>query len=136
MLWLNAPNAGFTGPNATPWLPLQADWPTENAASQSARPRSILHLYRSLLALRRELPALHAGPVSQVASEGDVLRYVRGSAGQRLQVLLNLGTEPAEVHCEPGHVLLTTLLDGTGAAVNGTVTVEGGEGLLIALDQR
>lgn len=134
MLWLNAPNAGFTAPGATPWLPLQADWPTENAATQSARPRSYLSLYRRLLALRRQFPALHAGTVSQIAAEGDILRYCRGVGGAQYQVLLNLGTVPAEVHCDPGKVLLTTLMDGDGAPVNGTLTVEGGEGLLIALD--
>ena len=47
---------------------------------------------------------------------------------------LNLGTEVATVRCAPGTVVLTTLLDGAGAQVDGEVTIEAGEGLLIALD--
>jgi hypothetical protein len=49
------------------------------------------------------------------------------------QVLLNLGMEVATVKCAAGTVVLTTLLDGEGSRVGGAVTIEGGEGLLIAL---
>jgi hypothetical protein len=38
------------------------------------------------------------------------------------------------VACPKGTVVLTTLLDGEGAEVDGTVAIEGGEGLLVALD--
>lgn len=133
MLWLEAPNAGFTAPGATPWLPLQANWPQENAAAQSTRPTSMLNLYRRLLALRREHLALHAGAITEVTAEGTLLRYCRVSAENRFQVLLNLGAEPVQTHCDAGEVVLTTLLDGAGAETEGAVTVEGGEGLLIAL---
>ena len=135
MLWLNVANAGFTAPHATPWLPLQQDWPTENVAAPSARPRSILQLYRRLLELRRQHPALHAGPIHSVADEGTLLRFCRGKDGdQTFQILLNLGKEEVTTRCEAGHVVLTTLLDGAGAPVEGPVTVEAGEGLLILLD--
>ncbi len=133
MIWVNAPNAGFTTAGATPWLPLQADWPTENAAAQSARPRSLLSLYRRLLGLRRQHPALHSGAIGSVSDEGTLLRYRRIQDGSAFEILLNLGAEPVTTHCEPGRILLTTLLDGEGATVDGRTTVEGGEGLLIAL---
>jgi len=142
MLWLDAPNAGFTTPNATPWLPLQHDWQTENAAAQSQRPRSMLTLYRKLLALRRAEPALHAGPIEAIAAEGNILRFRRVDpvTGKRFQLLFNFAANPedhATTHCKPGRVLLTTLLDGEGARVGGEgshLTLEAGEGLLIALD--
>ena len=133
MLWLDAPNAGFTAPESTPWLPLQADWPTENAAAQGARPRSMLALYRQLLALRRKQPALCRGAITEVSVEGELLRYRRSLAGKGFQILLNLGLEPVETDCDPGHIILTTLLDGEGAAVDGRLTVEGGEGVIVAL---
>ena len=135
MLWVDAPNAGFTTPEGQPWLPLLADWPEENAAAQSSRPRSVLNLYRKLLQLRRAHPALYAGGISSVRDEGTLLRFCRKSGEETLQVLLNLGAEEIATHCDPGRVLLTTLLDGEGAAVHGRVTVEAGEGLLILLDQ-
>jgi alpha-glucosidase len=138
MLWVDAPNAGFTTPDATPWLPLLADWKTLNAATQSRDTRSMLTLYRRLLALRRQHDTLHAGAIADVAAEGSVLRFRRVALPEGestdFQVLLNLGTEVAAVDCAPGTIVLTTLLDGEGAAVDGPVQIEAGEGLLIALD--
>ena len=138
MLWVNTPNAGFTTPDATPWLPLQADWATRNAAVQRQDKRSMLTLYRKLLHLRRQHDTLHAGGLADVAAEGTVLRYRRmgmesGHSSDFL-VLLNLGSEAAKTQSPAGTVVLTTLLDGEGAEVGGEVTLEGGEGLLIALE--
>ena len=138
MLWVGAPHAGFTAPDATPWLPLQDDWMTMNAATQATEAKSMLTLYRRLLALRRLHDTLHAGAIADVAAEGSVLRYRRVALedGQStdFMVLLNLGSEVATVACPKGTVVLTTLLDGEGAEVDGNVVIEGGEGLLVALD--
>ena len=138
MLWVNAPNAGFTAPDATPWLPIESEWPTKNAAVQRGDSKSMLTLYRKLLALRRQHDTLHAGAIADVSAEGGVLRYRRvalpDGESTDFQVLLNLGTAIATVRCAPGTVVLTTLLDGAGAHVDGEVTIEAGEGLLIALD--
>jgi alpha-glucosidase len=138
MLWVSAPNAGFTTADKTPWLPIESDWRTKNAAAQRRDSKSMLTLYRRLLALRRQHDTLHAGAIEDVAAEGDVLRYRRiavpDGESTDFQVLLNLGAEVARVRCAPGTVVLTTLLDGGGAPVDGEVTIEAGEGLLIALD--
>ena len=138
MLWVNAPNAGFTAPDATPWLPIESDWQTKNAATQRGDAKSMLTLYRKLLALRRQHDTLHAGAITDVSAEGDVLRYrrvqLRDGESTDFQVLLNLGAEIATTRCAPGTVVLTTLLDGAGARVDGEITIEAGEGLLIALD--
>jgi alpha-glucosidase len=138
MLWVDAPNAGFTAPDAKPWLPLLHDWQTRNAGTLSRDKKSIFTLYRKLLNLRRVHDTLHAGAIADVRAEGTVLRYRRvgleNGASSDFQVLLNLGSEIATVECGKGTVVLTTLLDGEGSEVEGTVTVEAGEGLLIALD--
>src|SRR6185437_685172 len=138
MLWVSAPNAGFTAPDATPWLPIECDWPTKNAAVQRSDPKSMLTLYRKLLALRRQHDTLHAGAIAEVSAEGDVLRYRRVAPPEGestdFQVLLNLGTEVATTRCAVGTVVLTTMLDGAGSRIEGEVTIEAGEGLLIALD--
>jgi alpha-glucosidase len=137
MIWVDAANAGFTAPDAVPWLPLMAGWETENAAAQAADKTSMLMLYRKLLALRRQHDTLHAGGIAEVRAEGSVLMYRRvgleDGESTDFQVVLNLGSEVATVACAKGVVVLTTLLDGEGSAVGGTVTVEAGEGLLIAL---
>jgi alpha-glucosidase len=139
MLWVPTPNAGFTPPDATPWLPLLADAETRNAATLAKDKKSIFTLYRRLLHYRRLYDTLHAGAISDVRAEGTVLRYRRdqlpdGSSAS-FQILLNLGPEIATVQCAKGQVILTTLLDGEGAEVDGPVTVESGEGLLIALEE-
>jgi alpha-glucosidase len=138
MVWVSAANAGFTTPDAVPWLPLEPGWETENAAEQAARKDSMLMLYRKLLALRRQHDTLHAGGIADVVAEGAVLLYRRvgleDGESTDFQVVLNLGTEVATVSCAKGTVVLTTLLDGEGSEVEGTVTVEAGEGLLIALN--
>ena len=138
MIWVNAANAGFAPAGAVPWLPLMAGWETENAASQAKDKKSMLTLYRKLLALRRQHDTLHAGGISEARAEGSVLMYRRvgleDGVSTDFQVVLNLGAEVATVKCEKGTVVLTTLLDGAGSEVDGTVTVEAGEGLLIAID--
>jgi alpha-glucosidase len=97
----------------------------------------MLVLYRKLLALRRQHDTLHSGAIADVEAEGSVLRFRRvglaDGESTDFQVLLNLGMEVATVKCAAGTVVLTTLLDGEGSRVGGAVTIEGGEGLLIAL---
>jgi alpha-glucosidase len=145
MLWVDAPNSGFTTPDATPWLPLQSNYAAVNAATQSRDPKSIFTLYRKLLHLRRIHDTLHGGAIADIAAEGNLLRYRRVAIedGQStdFQILLNLGNEPATTRCKPGTIVLTTLLDGEGARTgnpetkqSAAITLEAGEGLLIALD--
>jgi alpha-glucosidase len=136
MLWVEAANAGFCPLDATPWLPLAAD--CKKAETQRRDAKSMLSLYRRLLALRRQHDTLHAGAIAEVETEGTVLRYrrmgLRDGESTDFQVLLNLGAEVATARCATGTVVLTTLLDGEGSRVEGMVTIEGGEGLLVALD--
>ena len=134
MLWSSSPNAGFT--TGTPWLPIDPHAPQINVASQSSpeAPRSILNLYRKLLALRRSLPALHAGDICYVTAHSGVLSYRRQCGPQALLILLNLTNDIQRINCEAGKVLLTTILDGEGGDICGITILEAGEGLLIALD--
>jgi alpha-glucosidase len=135
MLWLNAPNAGFAPPNAQPWLPLSPDWQTRNAAAQQADSRSMLTLYARLLQLRRAEEALHGGAITDIETDGPVLKYRRCEqhGPKKFQLLLNLSADIAKTHCASGTVILTTLLDGEGAHIDGEVTLEAGEGLLVQL---
>jgi glycosidase len=97
---------------AKPWLPLHADWRTRNVARMMEDPRSILTLYRRLLALRRDCPALSIGDFVLVNVDDEILVYERRHESQRLMVALNLGARP---HCLPlpdwargGRLLLST----------------------------
>jgi alpha-glucosidase len=134
MQWDATPNAGFT--TATPWLPVNADHATTNVAAESADPRSMLALYRRLIELRRAHPALHQGEIYDIRSKRGVLSYTRThpTSPDRFQVLLNLTHDVQTVNCDEGHIVLTTIMDGAGSPVGGLITIEAGEGLLIALD--
>ncbi len=135
MLWDSSPSAGFT--TGQPWLPISPNSATINVAAQSnpESPGSILNLYRRLLALRHENPALHAGAIDCVQSHSGILSYRRQHGQQSLQVLLNLTNDIQRVTCKPGKILLTTILDGEGGRIGGLTILEAGEGLLIALDE-
>jgi alpha-glucosidase len=90
MPWDASGNAGFT--TAHPWLPLHADWPTRNVARMMEESHSVLTLYRRLLALRRDCPALSIGEFALVHVEDEILVYERRHDKQRLIVALNLGS--------------------------------------------
>ncbi len=133
MLWEASAEAGFT--TDTPWLPIRPGTPAElSVATESAQPRSVLALYRRLIALRRAHPALHAGRIAEVRDDNGVLRYERhDDAGEGLLVLANFSGETRPTAVPRCRVLLTTLLDGEGAEAEGTFTLEAHEGVLLEL---
>jgi alpha-glucosidase len=109
MAWDRSANAGFT--TGDPWLPLHADWPTRNAAAQTADPASMLALHRDLLRLRRAHKALSIGEVTLIEAEGDVLAYERTHEGERILVALNLGEAAQRAPVPNGNfrILLSTI---------------------------
>lgn len=135
MPWDTSPNAGFT--TGTPWLPLHGDYLTRNVASFAEDPRSILTLYRHLIALRRERPALSAGRFLLHAAGDDVLAYERQHRSARLLVLLNFGEQSRRHSLPPdltgARLLLSTGLDRDAEALQGEMTLRPSEGLLIEL---
>ncbi|WP_174273407.1 alpha-amylase family glycosyl hydrolase [Sphingomonas bacterium] len=100
MPWDDSRAAGFTG--GTPWLPLNADWPTRNVARAAADGASMLALYRDLLAVRRAHPALAVGSMRLIEAEGDVLAYERVEGEERMVVALNLGSREQTVTLPEG----------------------------------
>jgi alpha-glucosidase len=133
MLWDGSANAGFTAPEATPWLPLLADRAEMNVAVQGVDHRSMLSLYRVLLSLRREFAALHSGTIAGVRAHDGVLSYTRSLGEERFQIHLNLTGDDRQVRSEPGHILFTTVMDGAGAEVGSSMVLEGGEGAILML---
>jgi len=89
MPWDGSEHAGFS--TAKPWLPLHDDWRTRNLARMTEDPQSILTLYRRLLALRRNCPALSIGDFALVHVHDELLVYARRHQSERLLVALNFG---------------------------------------------
>jgi alpha-glucosidase len=133
MQWDATRYAGFS--DVPPWLPLAGDFAHENVVNLTADTRSILSLYKALIRLRRESPALVEGSYAPVAAEGDLLLYRRQSGDAVVTVALNLGAEPAAIASEmiglDGEILLSTEMDRQGEAIHGTLDLRGNEGVVI-----
>lgn len=67
----NSPPFGFTAGKET-WLPQPEDWAALTVESQEKNPQSMLCLYRHMLRLRREQPALGTGTMTWVSAPVDV----------------------------------------------------------------
>lgn len=137
MPWTAGPNAGFAPPGATPWLPLTADDHSVNVASQLDDSRSLLSLYRRLLAYRKATPALRNGayaPVEVATECCFVFRRERGA--ERVLVALNFSGDAARVllpGSPSGRLTVSTYLDGEGRVVDGELDLRANEGVIIAL---
>jgi glucan 1,6-alpha-glucosidase len=59
MQWDTSPHAGFS--TAKPWIALNDNYMDINAAEQLARPDSLFHCYRQLIALRKAHPVIRHG---------------------------------------------------------------------------
>jgi alpha-glucosidase len=128
MPWSDAPNAGFCPPGVEPWLPL-GDVPDVEA--QRRDPRSLLNLYRRLLALRRESPALTGGAYRTVFVDEATFAYRR----EDTLVALNLSAEPQVVPLgsPAGRVRLSSHLDGREDELRGELRLRAAEGVIVCL---
>jgi alpha-glucosidase len=135
MPWDGSANAGFT--TGTPWLPLNPDCKTRNVAAFAADPRSILSLYRRLIALRREHPALSVGRYLATSIDSDLLTFERYDDDTRLLVVLNFAKALRQVTLPPGtgkaRILLSTCLDRDGEPVHDELTLRPAEGVVLEL---
>jgi len=105
MQWADAPNAGFSPPGVTPWLPVNPNSAQGvSVASQRADPESLLNFYRRLLRLRKQTPALVTGDYEPLLQESpDCLAFLRSCpSGQSYLVVLNMSGEPQTIRPEPG----------------------------------
>jgi alpha-glucosidase len=118
MQWSAAPNAGFS--SATPWLPLQSDYTTDNVEAQQSDPASMLCLVRALLALRRARPALATGSYQALKAGPNVLAYQRVQGTSVDAVLLNLSHRAQPLSLPPALANAELLLS-THAARRGSV---------------
>ncbi len=99
--WRSAERHLGFGDGDDPWLPLPASFTELARDAQAASPSSHLNLYRSMLALRREL-GLGSGSLAWAEDwcSGSSLAYVNGAT----LVIMNLNHEPLELPA--GRVLL------------------------------
>jgi alpha-glucosidase len=112
MQWDASPYAGFS--TQQPWLPFEPDHQIRNVAVLRDKPRSILSLYRRLIAIRRTHAALVIGDAKVLSDDANVLIYQRSMDNHRIVVAMNFG-QHSQVLPECGlkrpRVLLSTQMD-------------------------
>jgi alpha-glucosidase len=131
MQWSAQTNAGFS--TAEPWLPVADDFTTVNVQRQREEPRSILNLYRELLALRKSCRALGIGRYLPNILDERVLVYAREAEGERVLVALNFAEEEVEIapRNSVGRVLLSSHLDRRAETASCQIQLRAYEGLIV-----
>lgn len=94
MVW-EASNAhgGFT--EAKPWLPVSPAHLHMAAEDQETQKNSLLNHYKAVIAMRNAHEPLRTGDASNMAADGDVLRFERSAAGETMFCAFNLSDTPA-----------------------------------------
>jgi oligo-1,6-glucosidase len=102
MQWTAAPNAGFTTPSAKPWLAVNPNCTTINAAEEEANPNSVYHYTLRAIALHHAHQAFVYGDYQDLdPTNTQVYAYTRslavpGKPAERFLVVLNFGEKPVE----------------------------------------
>lgn len=126
MVWESGrANAGFS--TGIPWLPVREEHRLLAVDTQEGVPGSVLEHYRSTLAFRRSHAALIDGDMAFLASNRDVLAFIRKKGRQRLLFVFNLTRTPQTVHLSSATTVAEALpMPGFAPAFAGNVvTLEG-----------
>jgi alpha-glucosidase len=106
MPWDSSPGAGFS--TGVPWLPLYPDAGKRSVAAQQDDPRSMLALYRRLLALRHKRAGLATGELRALRGEDGTLSYERPGS-PRHAIIARLSDTPARVELpSTGRVVISS----------------------------
>ncbi|MEP6661682.1 MAG: alpha-amylase family glycosyl hydrolase [Acidimicrobiales bacterium] len=114
--WTREPGHGWP---SEPWLPLPPQPSEHSVEAEENDPRSMLTLYRRLIAVRTRSPALSVGDFTWLDSPEGVLAWQRRANNERWVVLVNF-TETAQTVSLPG---LTCEVSSDGIGEGEAVTV-------------
>ena len=133
MQWDASPNAGFTEPGVTPWLPVAPDADVVNVAGQAEDPGSILTLTRDLLRIRREHPVLATGDFDRFGpTPPGTYAFRRITPEGKLTIAVNLTREARTIpNAGPGRVVIGTDRTRDGSSVGASVDLHADEALVI-----
>ncbi|WP_411755968.1 alpha-amylase family glycosyl hydrolase [Sinorhizobium meliloti] len=132
MRWDASEKAGFT--TGEPWLPLGDHLEERNVAAQLSDDRSMLSLYRQLIAMRQTEPTLHSGQFQPLRSQSQVLLFERCSKDRRFLIALNTttGSRTVALH-DRGMLRLNTHLDRLDESVAWQLHLRPNEGVVMEM---
>ncbi len=129
MQWDATPHAGFS--TDKPWLRINPDFKTLNVKAERDNPASLLNFYRQLVALRRESPALQQGAYRSPARPINVWAYERATDEQRMWVVLNLFSHPAELKIAGSWRVRLSSAERNEDIIRGVVPLEPNEAVIL-----
>ncbi len=104
--WSSESNAGFTAPEATPWIDVNPNYTEINAAQQESDPDSILNFYRKAIALRKSLPAVRYGDYREYYKNSSKLYlYSRNTDKQKLLIVCAFSETDVKFRAPAGYDL-------------------------------
>ncbi|MFZ0888203.1 MAG: alpha-amylase family glycosyl hydrolase [Candidatus Binataceae bacterium] len=132
MQWSAEKNGGFTTSDR-PWLPV-GNCIEVNVARQSNDPRSMLSLYRRLIRIRKQTPALTEGSYRSFSpAPDDCLAFCRELADRRVLIAINFSSEPRRIPSIEGRLLVSTIPEREDEAIRGTLALAPNEAAMVAL---
>jgi len=135
MRWDQSHAAGFT--TGEPWLPVGDNFAEQNVASLQTDTRSILWLYKELIALRHAHVSLREGEYRPMRSHNDILAFSRVCNEDEILVALNLVGQPRRFPWEgSASLLLSTYVDRAEASVNGPILLRQDEGVILKIKNK
>lgn len=112
--WDGSEQAGFT--SGTPWIDVNSNADTINAAADRADPDGVFAFYQTLIRLRRDLPVVTTGNFTLLAPDHPTLfAYMRETDRDRLIVVGNFSDTPADLDTSAFAGAAGTLLSNTEA---------------------
>jgi len=137
MQWNSSRNAGFCSTELEPWLPVEPGYERINVESEELHPDSLLQCYKSLLSLRRKIPALHSGSMHLKdisPHKKSLLSFERKYDKQIVQVWLNFSNRLIQIdeNQERAELIFSTLREST--PINGTsIQLEPFQGIVLEI---
>ena len=107
MQWDDSQNAGFT--TGTPWINVNPNYKTINAAAQVNDPNSIYNFYKQLIALRHAHDIIVYGEMDLLYEDAhDLFAYTRSYNDEKITVLANWSDHEVTYGLTPEGDLLIT----------------------------
>ena len=89
--------------SAETWLPIGSGHRAIAVDQQSDDPHSLLSFYRQAIKLRKELPALAKGALTELSARGDLLQFKRTIDQSEVLCVFNLSEQSTNIELPVGH---------------------------------
>jgi alpha-glucosidase len=133
--WTAGENAGFALPGITPWLPVAEDYKTVNMEFELEESKSMLNLYRRLLAFRKKSAALHSGTLKIIdLVPENCFANLRSYEDEKIVLAFNFGETTARLNLQSlgnFEIIVSTGMDRFGLTDSSRIDLSPAEGLVL-----